>query len=182
MLKEVEGTFCSSEGGNVAWFCADIIDNRRLKPRNIEMCSFLINIPTHATDPLILDSPVSSVHYPLDSGPSTQGVPLKMEALMAKTANPPTMTRPPSPSDPRGSFGGPPPAPRCLIISRKLECKLDVCEESTCPLDCEPSLGNGDAGNRINAQFEESTQYFFSTHEFRRRPANQRDLGNLTPA
>jgi len=120
MLGGVEGTLCSSEGGNVAWFCADIINNRRLKPRNIEMCSFLINIPTHATDPLILDSPVSSVNYPLDLGPSNQGVPLKMEALMAKTANPPTMTRPPSPSDPRGSFGGPPPAPRCLIISRKL--------------------------------------------------------------
>lgn len=51
-----------------------------------------------------------------------ESVPLKIDALIAKTAIPPAMTRPPSPKDPRGSFGGPlPPAPRCLIISRKLK-------------------------------------------------------------
>lgn len=56
-------TLCSCERGDISRLCTDIVDNRRLKPRNIEMCSFLINISTHATDSLILDSSVSSVDY-----------------------------------------------------------------------------------------------------------------------
>ena len=56
-------TLCSCERGDISRLCTDIINNRCFEPRNIEMCSFLINISTHATDSLILNSSMSSVDY-----------------------------------------------------------------------------------------------------------------------
>ena len=119
------GTLCSSERSNVTRFCTDIVDNWSFKPWNIEMCSFLVNVATYTTNSFIFDRSMTSVNYQrirFYSFDIVGRVPLKIDALMAKMAIPPAMTRPPSPKDPRGSFGGPlPPAPRCLIISRKLK-------------------------------------------------------------
>jgi hypothetical protein len=91
------------------------------------MGSFLVDEATYSADSFVFDRSMSSVNYNrISTYPKRRGrngrLPLKIDALMANMAIPPAMTSPPSPNVPRGSFGGlPPPAPRCLIISRRLK-------------------------------------------------------------
>ena len=96
------------------------------------MGAFLVDVSTDTADTFIFDRPMSSFNYPARQHSVKHLLggerPLKIEALMAATAIPPTMMRPPIPKDPRGSLGGPPPtAPRCLIISRKLH-QVNPCD------------------------------------------------------
>ena len=90
------------------------------------MCSFAVDVPADSADSLVLDCSMSTLDWTDGSVTSNNVIegkrPLKMEALRAATAIPPAMMRPPRPSVPRGTLGGPPPipAPRCCIIRRKL--------------------------------------------------------------
>jgi hypothetical protein len=98
------------------------------------MRSFLVDESADPTNSFVLDCAVSSVDWSVLEQENTGTEPLKMDALIAKTATPPARMRPPRPSDPRGSFGGPPPGPRCLIISRKLPLAIPK-YTTTYPLD-----------------------------------------------